>query len=109
MSWVTDVLVTFNLQERFDDDFNLQDSCESLDNINAWLKQNELGELDELSKHVSSGGKGMQCYVYGGAFNFMQVEEFIALVLSQPWKMPASVMLLTKDEEEEAFTLHRVE
>jgi hypothetical protein len=109
MSWVTDVLFTINLQERFDDDFNSLDSCEALDNINAWLEKNELGQFDDLSAHVSSGGKAMQCHVYGGAFNFMDVDEFIALVLSQTWKVPESVMLLTKDEEQEVFTVHRIE
>ncbi len=109
MSWVTDVLLSFNLQEKFDDDFNALDSCEPLDNINAWLEERELGRLDELSSHVQSGGKAMQCHVYGGAFNFMEPDDFITAVLSQNWQMPDAILLLTKDEEADAFTIHKVE
>jgi hypothetical protein len=108
MSWVTDVLLTFNLEEIMDDDFNELESCEALDSINAWLEQREEGKMDELSTHVKSGGKALQCHLYGGAFNFMEVDEFIRLVLSQPWKRPDSVMLLTKDEEQDVFTVHQV-
>ena len=108
MSWVTDVLQTMNLEERFDDDCNILESCEALDNINAWLEERELGKLDELSSHVVSGGKAMQCYVYGGAFNFMKVDEFISMVASQTWKHPDAVRLLIKDEEEDAFTIREI-
>jgi hypothetical protein len=108
MSWVTDVLLTVNLEERFDDDYNALESCEALDKINAWLETRELGKLDELSSHVLSGGKAMQCHLYGGAFNFMKVDEFITLVLSQTWKQPESVMLLIKDEEQNVFTVHQI-
>ncbi len=108
MSWVTDVLLGINLEERFDDDFNELDSCEALDHINEWLEQHEQGKLDELSTHVESGGKSMQCHVYGGAFDFMETDEFVSLVLSQNWKRPESVMLLTKQEEQDVFTVHKV-
>ena len=106
MSWVTDVLLTVNFEERLDDDFNIVESCEALDNINAWLEKHELGKLDELSSHVRSGGKAMQCYVYGGAFNFMKVDEFINHVLSQTWKRPEAVLFMIKDEEQDVFTVH---
>jgi hypothetical protein len=109
MSWVTDVLLTISVEERLDDDTNkFLKSCEALDNINAWLKQGEHGKLDELSIHAKSGGKSMQCYVYGGAFNYMKVDEFVTLVLSQTWKQPESVMLLIKDENDETFTVHQI-
>ncbi len=109
MSWVTDVLLIMSVEKKFDDDFNEQDTCEAVDNINAWLTQRDKGELDDLSTHVRSGGKAMQCYVYGGAFNFLDVDEFISLVLSQQWKKPESVMLLIKDEEQETFTTHQID
>lgn len=107
MSWVTDVLLTVDLEERFDDDFNELETCEPLDKINAWLELREHGKLDELSTHVESGGHTIQCHIYGGAFNFLKIDEFVAVVLSQNWKKPESVMLLTKGEEEDAFTVHK--
>jgi hypothetical protein len=108
MSWVTDVLLSVNLEERFDGDFNELETCEPLDHINAWLEQHEQGKLDELSTHVESSGKAMQCHVYGGAFNFLKIDEFVAVVLSQNWKHPESVQLFTKDEEEDNFTVHKI-
>jgi hypothetical protein len=108
MSWVTDILLTVNLEERFDDDYNVLKTCEALDNINAWLGKLEHGKLDDLSPHVQSSGHMIQCYVYGGAFNFLKIDEFVSLVLSQKWKRPDSVMLLTKDEEQDVFTVHKI-
>ena len=109
MSWVTDVLLITGLGERFDDDRDdFVESCKALDNINTWLEQHEQGKLDELSDYVVSGGKGMQCYVYGGAFNFLEVDDFVSLVLSQKWKNPKAVMLLTKESEHTVFTVHQI-
>jgi hypothetical protein len=109
MSWVTDVLLCINLEERFKDDCSFSASCEALDNINLWLRDHKQGKLDEISEHVFSGGKAMQCLVYGGAFNFLQTDEFIKVVLSQAWKMPQAVQLLIKQEEEAAFTMHTID
>lgn len=108
MSWVTDVLLCVNLEEKIDEDSNLSESCEALDNIKSWLEQHEMGKLDNLSKHVVSGGKAMQCCVYGGAFDHLAITEFIAIVKAQQWKMPESLMLLTKDEEQEEFSIHYI-
>lgn len=91
MSWVTDVLLCINLEERFREDCNFSESCGPIDNINAWLQEHEQGNLDEISEHVFSGGKSMQCFVYGGAINYLAVDEFVKLVLSQNWKMPHAV------------------
>jgi len=108
MSWVTDVILCLSVEERFQDHSDFSESCESLDKINAWLGEHEQGKLDELSEHVVSGGKAMQAFVYGGAFNFLDVEDFIKVVLSQEWKMPQAVQLLVKKEEDEAFTMHTI-
>jgi hypothetical protein len=98
-----------NFEERWDDDINKTlPSCKALDNINDWLRHGDFGKLDELSKHVTSGGKNMPCHLYGGAFNFLKIDEFVSLVLSQDWKVPESVMLLIKDEEEDVFTVNKV-
>lgn len=91
MSWVTDVLLCINLEERLDEHFNFSESCKPIDSINAWLDEHDQGRLDELSEHVSSGGKAMQSFVYGGAFNYLKNDEFVKTVFSQPWKMPRSV------------------
>lgn len=108
MSLVTDVLLTFDLEERFDDDFNVLESCEALDAINGWLEDHGQGKLDELSAHVVSSGKSMMCHVYGGAFDYLELDDFVGLALSQNWKLPEAVMLLTRHEGQDAFVLHKI-
>jgi hypothetical protein len=103
---VHDVILCFNLEERLGDDYNNTATCEPIESINAWLKQVHGGGLDELSKHVSSGGETMQGYVYGGAFYFMDVEAFVRAVFSQKWKKPEAVQLFIKDQEPNVFTIH---
>ncbi|GAA6623094.1 hypothetical protein [Scytonema sp. NUACC26] len=106
MSWVTDVLLVFNLGELYDDQDEPLEEVFPLNNINAWLQKHRKGTLDNLNEHVSSGGKAMQACVYGGAFNFLKIDEFIEVVKLQPWKEPQNVQLLIHDEEDERFTLY---
>jgi hypothetical protein len=80
MSWVTDVLLITGMQEAFGDDFEVLEEVPAVGAINAWLERNEFGSLDALHGHVSGGGKAMQALVFGGAFNFLRVEEFVRLV-----------------------------
>ncbi|MEZ5441587.1 MAG: hypothetical protein R3F15_08890 [Lysobacterales bacterium] len=43
--------------------------------------------------------------VYGGAFNYLDVEAFKRFVLSRRWQMPESVLLLLSDEEDDGFSV----
>jgi hypothetical protein len=106
MSWVTDVLLLTGLQEGFDENFETLEEIPAIKAINVWLEQNEFGTLDELHEHVLGGGKAMQALVYGGAFNFLRIEEFIRLVRAQPWQEPDNVQLLLKNEDEGRFRLY---
>ncbi|UBF29352.1 hypothetical protein K9N68_16855 [Kovacikia minuta CCNUW1] len=76
-----------------------------LRNINSWLVENHWQPLNRLDEYVNTG-KSMQACVYGGAYNFLKVNEFIELVKSQPWREPQNVQILIQDEEDERFTLH---
>ena len=107
MSWVTDVIVLLNLEEQFDENYNILDSSPCIDEINAWLKSKELGSLKNLSSHMATGGKMCQSYVYGGSFNYLPIEEFKEFFFSRSWKEPGFVQLLLNDEEDMCFTLHQ--
>ena len=48
----------------------------------------------------------MQACVYGGAFNFLDVDEFIEFVKVQAWREPQNVQLLIQGEEDEHFTIY---
>jgi len=110
MSWVTEVLLITNILEEDEleiDDAGLENPV--ITNVHDWLKLNNYGKLDKLNEYIRSGGKIMGSHVYGGAFNFILVDEFIEFVTSQSWLFPASVQLLIKDEMEEKFTLHTID
>jgi hypothetical protein len=106
MSGVTDVLLIFNVGEFFDD--ALDDYLEEippLNYINDWLKSQGLKPLDNLDQHVNTG-RAMQACVYGGAFNRLEVNDFIEVVRAQDWKKPQNVQLLIQSEAAERFTLY---
>ena len=104
MSWVTDVLLTFSLEELYDEDGEEVESIIALDTINSWLKEESKGVLHNLDQYAGNG-KAMQACVYGGAFNFLKIDEFIKVVKEQPWRSPENVQSLLKDEQEERFTM----
>lgn len=106
MSWVTDVLLIFSLGELFDEDGEELESIAALNNINTWLQECGKGVLDNLDQHIISGGKPMGACVYGGAFNFLKIDDFISVVEKQPWRERECVQLLIQDEEEERFTMY---
>lgn len=105
MSWVTDVLLVFSLEELYDEDEEDLKIILALNNINSWLKENGRGILANLDEHAG-GGKAMQACVYGGAFNFLKIDEFIKVVKEQPWRARGNVQLLVKGEDEKSFTIH---
>ncbi len=108
MSWVTDVLLIFNVCELYDENNNELEEVPALKGIQAWFDHKGRGMLDNLDEHAISGGKVMQACVYGGAYNFFECGEFIQMVISQSWRKPESVQLLTQDEEESRFTIHSI-
>ena len=48
----------------------------------------------------------MECYVAIGAFNYLDVEGFMAAFYSAPWDDPETVQLLIKEQEQDSFKLY---
>lgn len=105
MSWVTDVILSMNLEERFDNSGNLIDVSHCVEEINNWLMEKDIGELADLSKSMISGGKTPGSCVFGGAFDHLPIEEFKEYVFSREWIEPDFIQLLLKDQEEMKYTL----
>jgi len=109
MSWVTGVILIVELGEYYDDETGDR-ACASPDNlpaikeINQWLDERLNERLTHLSCFIKSG-KTMPAEVFGGAFNYLKVNEFDDFVRSRKWKNPENIQLMTKDEEEERFIL----
>jgi hypothetical protein len=108
MSWVTDVLLIFSLQEIFSEEELEEQDLPTLQNINKWLQENNQTTLDNLAIHTINSAKSMQSCIYGGAFNYLKVDEFIKIVKSQEWLYRPGVQLLIKDEQDEAFTMYKL-
>jgi hypothetical protein len=113
MSWVTDVLLLFSLEEVYEVN-EAAETCEeteseALTGVNAWLHEQGYGRLVNLGEHASrAGDRAMQAEVYGGAFNFLDVPAFIGCVQEQKWRSPGNVQLLLQEEQERRFTLYEL-
>jgi len=115
MSFSTDVVLLFHLEETWDEDEESVARHElpeyvgsaALKAVNAWLMKREYGELVDLRKAVfPAGNRGMLCEIYGGSFDGLAPEEFRKVVFSQAWRVPEYVQLLLKHEEEDVFTMN---
>lgn len=61
------------------------------------------GEGEEQKESLWGGGKYPQTHVLAGAFNYLQLEEFIAVLEKLEWSEPRLFRLFTQGEDSEAF------
>ncbi len=91
MSCVTDVLLITGLDEP------------SICSVHDWMIINGLPALKEISNNAG-GNKRMQCRVWAGGINHLNIESFVMDCLdSVNWKMPCLVQLLIKEENDFSF------
>lgn len=107
MSWVTDILLIFDVSELYDEcGFERVEVC-ALNEINRWLQTHNGTALDPLDQSIM-GNQGIRSCVYGGAFANFSIDEFVEMVRSQPWQHPEQVQLLVQNEEDECFVVYPV-
>ena len=68
-----------------------------VDQINAWLKERDFMPLVSVEDRYG-GSKHPQVYIYGAGFNGFDEDDFAAYVLSLPWNVPESLVLLIQPE-----------
>ena len=69
--------------------------------VQKWLtEENQYGPLVEVSDHAG-GHKALQCQLWVGAFNYLDIDEFVRVVFAQPWKYPEHVCIAICDEHED--------
>ncbi|NEQ36577.1 MAG: hypothetical protein F6K40_09945 [Okeania sp. SIO3I5] len=61
-----------------------------------------------MSDYAIGGGKSMEARVYGGAFNFLDIDNFIEVVKAQNWRAKKNVQLLIQDQEDSCFTMYKL-
>jgi len=99
MSQVTDIILCCSLSEEHGDD-----SFPPIDHVNQWLVAEGKGQLNHLNRAMG-GGKAMQADVFGGAFNYLNIAQFISVVCDAGWERPDCVQVMIKGENDELFGL----
>lgn len=99
MSRVTDVILTASLQEEPGE----TRTYPAVEELNTWLRERRFGELKEVSE-AAGGTRAMQALVFLGAFNYLDLSEFVEAVKAAPWRDSEGIALFVKQEEEWRFT-----
>lgn len=110
MSHVASVLLIFSgAEESYEEETpsGWIDRYPLVDEINAWLTEQGKGVLTDLADHAG-GNKHMQINVWGGAFNYLDLDGFLQHVASRRWEEPEHVTLLWNDEHDEGVTVKSV-
>lgn len=91
MSYVTNVvLMTSLLDDKIVHEF-----------INPWLVSQGQGELAKIDEYAG-GNKAMEVDLYAGAFNHLNTEAFIPVVIAPNWRVPEELILMVQAEMETA-------
>jgi hypothetical protein len=106
VSWVSDVILLANLAEIYSDGEYIEEP-KAITGINRWLEKGNWAPLVSLSDKLCTE-KAFQACAYGGALNRLDVPGFLKIVAEQQWQSKVRVMLLIKNEDEEAFTPYRL-
>lgn len=103
MSYVTNVILATWI-----DDGGSDDKHPNVNILNAWLEKRwgKLTQVNQLA--TNNSGKVMECDIFMGAFNYLDVEGFVAAFRAIPWEMPESAQLLMKTEQEKQFKMFYV-
>jgi hypothetical protein len=96
MSVVTTVILTCGIME----DPETDDVFPAIDFLNAYLTEQNKGTLTRLTDHFG-GHKYPQINIFGGAFNYLDVEGFVEQLLKAPWHSIDDVTLLVNGEHDE--------
>ena len=94
MSHVTDIIL-------IDSGFNYPKCFRQ---IYSWLYYRYGSSLKHIDANAG-GNKVMQCDVYVGAFNHMDITKFVDFLNFLPWDNHNAIQLLMKDEHDEKFIL----
>ena len=93
MSWYNTVILSFSCDEFDDEHDEANHDCVALQSVNSWLKRQKYSKLADLNSH-KSGKLGSNAVLFGGCYNYLDVEAFIKHVGLQEWKAREDVQIL---------------
>jgi hypothetical protein len=102
MSVVTNIILTCSLGERTSDD---EVAPPPIAALSAWLEAEGYGAINNLGERAG-GYKHMECYVFGGAANYLPLDAFLSQVWAQAWHEPQYVQVFIQRQEDNLFTLY---
>jgi hypothetical protein len=105
MSWVSNVLVSFEIEDRA-----------AVETFNQWLMDEAprrdgvpgtgVGNLADLAGSNGSnwgGRKYPECRLWAGALNHADLGAVVAKFSAVPWRVPAAAQLFIQDQEQSHF------
>ena len=76
------------------------DEDECVAGVQEWLLDNRKGPLVRVNEHAG-GEKALQCDVWVGAYNYLDVDGFLYVVRSREWEYPENVVVMIQNEHDE--------
>jgi len=104
MSWYNTVILSFNCNEYEDAEDETNQDCAQLRRVNAWLKRRHYTPLWNLNS-IHSGHLGSNAVLFGGCYNYLDVDGFCRAVRRQRWQDPQDVQIIFWGDNDERFTV----
>lgn len=103
MSWVTNVLLNTGYKDSNTD-------CGTIVQASAYFEDRNIRGLVSLNdpslpRGWYGGSKFLEAGLYVGAFNHLDLDDFIEHLRSLEWKEPSQVQLIVKKQEEDVFRI----
>jgi hypothetical protein len=93
MGFLWNVMLSFSNEELWEDDEDQpRETCEPLERINEWIATGKLVDLVGPT-YARDASSGLDANLYGGGFKHLDINAFIKVVETQPWKEPRKVQL----------------
>ena len=105
MSVVTNLIFSFSVGE---------DETKMIEKVNSFkygLQNLNLVSADYIrsteNRHAKwyGGGKFLEARIYIGAFNYLELSEFVEHVKSLDWDEPECVQIMVKEQDDDRFRL----
>lgn len=76
--------------------------------VNAFFTERDQPELEFIDPVWEGRGKALECNVYVGAYNRLELDDFVEHLRSIEWNAPEFIQLFVKDQEDIEFRLIRI-
>ena len=105
MSNVTNVLLSFSVMEEKVQGWDSDSPYILMNTINAWLMERSYGAFGQDVDHVSGGHKHLETPLYAAGFNYFNLDDFLNMLRTLPWKEPENVQVFVQEQDEDKFRL----